>query len=254
VVADHASLALWNARLVEEARAATRTQNSFLATVSHELRTPLTALTGYGELLSDGILGSLTIDQREVVERMRTVTHQLTAMIEEILTFSALEAGRELVRQGPVDVAELVRAVGAVIEPLAAAKQLPFEVRVAPELPRLVSDGEKLRQILVNLCGNAVKFTERGAVRLSVAVDGDVLRWTVADTGIGIAKRDIARLFQPFTQLDAGLTRRHGGTGLGLYIAQRLARLLGGRIEVTSTVLVGSVFTLVLPLAEKGSE
>jgi signal transduction histidine kinase len=155
VVADHASLALHKARLVEAAQEANTTKSAFLATVSHELRTPLTALTGYGELLADEILGPLTVPQADVVERMRVVTHQLTAMIEEILTFSALEAGREVVRPAPVDVAEVVHAVAAVVEPLAEQKALAFEARVPPVPPPLVTDPDKLRQILVNLCGNA---------------------------------------------------------------------------------------------------
>jgi signal transduction histidine kinase len=247
-VADHASLALHKARLVEAAQEANTTKSAFLATVSHELRTPLTALTGYGELLADEILGPLTVPQADVVERMRVVTHQLTAMIEEILTFSALEAGREVVRPAPVDVAEVVHAVVAVVEPLAEQKALAFEARVPPAPPALVTDPDKLRQILVNLCGNAVKFTAAGSVSLAVeATDHDV-RCHVRDTGVGIDPSDLGRLFHAFTQLDKGLTRRYGGTGLGLYISQRLARLLGGRIDVASVPGAGSTFTLTLPL------
>ncbi len=248
VVADHAALALWKARLVDEARAANETKTGFLATVSHELRTPLTALTGYGELVADEILGPLTPAQADVMERMRVVTHQLTAMIEEILTFSALEAGRELVRPVPTSVEEVVAAVVAVVEPIAAQKALAFAAVVPREGPPLVTDPDKLRQILVNLCGNAVKFTERGGVRLVVGADRQHVTFAVADTGLGIATGDIPRLFQAFAQLDTGLTRRFGGTGLGLYISQRLAVLLGGRIEVESRLGEGSTFTLRLPL------
>jgi signal transduction histidine kinase len=248
VVADHASLALYKAGLVEEAQEANDTKSAFLATVSHELRTPLTALTGYGELLADGILGPLTTQQADVVDRMRVVTHQLTAMIEEILTFSALEAGREVVRPSAVDVTEVVQAVAAVVEPLAEQKGLAFSARVPAAAPPLVTDGDKLRQILVNLCGNAVKFTPAGSVALVVEWADDLVRCAVRDTGVGIAEADLPRLFHPFTQLDKGLTRRYGGTGLGLYISQRLARLLGGRIDVVSTPDVGSTFTLTLPL------
>ena len=247
VVADHASLALHKARLVEAAQEANDTKSAFLASVSHELRTPLTALTGYGELLADEILGPLTASQADVVDRMRAVTHQLTAMIEEILTFSALEAGRELVRPSPVDVAEVVHAVATVVEPLAEQKGLAFGARVPPVPPPLVTDPDKLRQILVNLCGNAVKFTPAGAVALTVEAAGGGVRCAVRDTGVGIEAGDLPRLFHPFTQLDNGLTRRYGGTGLGLYISQRLARLLGGRIDVASAPGAGSTFTLTLP-------
>ncbi len=247
-VADHASLALHKARLVEAAQEANDTKSAFLATVSHELRTPLTALTGYGELLADEILGPLTAPQADVVERMRVVTHQLTAMIEEILTFSALEAGREVVRPAPTDVAEVVLAAATVVEPLAEQKGLAFAAVVPPAAPPLVTDADKLRQILVNLCGNAVKFTPAGAVSLAVEAAGGALRCAVRDTGVGIAEADLPRLFHPFTQLDQGLTRRFGGTGLGLYISQRLARLLGGRIDVESAPGEGSTFTLTIPL------
>lgn len=252
VVADHAALALWKARLVDEARAANEMKSGFLATVSHELRTPLTALTGYGELVADEILGPLTPAQADVMERMRAVTHQLTAMIEEILTFSALEAGRELVRPVPTQVDEVVQAVAAVVEPLAAQKELAFAAVVPREPPPLVTDPDKLRQILVNLCGNAVKFTERGGVRLVVTAERGQVTFAVADTGVGIAAADLPRLFHAFAQLDTGLTRRYGGTGLGLYISQRLARLLGGRIEVRSEQGAGSTFTLTLPLDSAG--
>lgn len=248
VVADHAALALWKARLVDEARTANEMKSGFLATVSHELRTPLTALTGYGELVADEILGPLTPAQADVMERMRVVTHQLTAMIEEILTFSALEAGRELVRPVPTDVEEVIHAVVAVVEPLAAQKALAFAAVVPREPPPLVTDPDKLRQILVNLCGNAVKFTERGGVRVVVSGDEQQVTFAVADTGVGIAAGDLPRLFHAFAQLDNGLTRRYGGTGLGLHISQRLARLLGGRIEVESRIGEGSTFTLALPL------
>jgi signal transduction histidine kinase len=247
VVADHASLALWKARLVDAAQAATRTASTFLATVSHELRTPLTALTGYGELLADEILGPLSADQHDVVERMRGVTHQLTAMIEEILTFSSLEAGKELVRPVPVDVAEIVDSVVTILEPLARQKGLAFTVEVPPLPPPLVTDPDKVRQILVNLGGNAVKFTPAGSVALRVAADGAAVRVAVTDTGVGIAPEDAGRLFRPFSQLDAGLTRRYGGTGLGLYISQRLAGLLGGKVEFAPAEGRGSVFTLTLP-------
>jgi PAS domain S-box-containing protein len=252
VIADHAALALWKARLIEEAHAASETRANFVATVSHELRTPLTALTGYGELLADEILGPLTDAQHDVMERMRSVTHQLTGMIEEILTFSSLEAGRELVRPRPTSAGEPVQAAAAVVEPLAAQKGLGFTVEIEPDVPPLVTDPDKVRQILVNLAGNAVKFTERGEVRVSVRREGDGdgwVRFAVTDTGPGIAAEDLGRLFQAFTQLHTGLTRRYGGTGLGLYISRRLAELLGGRVEVASQPGAGSTFSLVIPAA-----
>ena len=246
-LADYAALALWKAHLADEAQAANEAKSNFLATVSHELRTPLTTLTGYGELLADEILGPMLPPQLEVVERMRIVTHELTAMIDEILTYSSIEAGREIVRRLPVSAARLLTSAGAGIEPFAKHKQLAFVVVPPAADTTFATDADKVLQILVNLAGNAVKFTEHGSVTLSLDATPDTVRFAVRDTGPGINEEDQARLFQPFAQLDGGLTRRHGGTGLGLYIARRLAALLGGEIELESVPGNGSTFTLVLP-------
>ena len=257
VIADHAALAMWKAELLEQTRAADRAKGRFLATISHELRTPLTALTGYEELLADEVMGPLSEPQTDVLERMRSVTHHLTVMIEEVLAFSSIEAGREVVRPTEFLAEDLVRAAAAIVEPLAKQKRLQLTF-VPPDAPiRITSDVDKVRQIIVNLAGNAVKFTERGEIRIGwgeVALPGDEASdgrhevwFRVTDTGPGIAPEDARRLFRPFVQLDAGLTRRHGGTGLGLYISQRLAQLLGGRINVESELGVGSTFILALP-------
>ena len=246
-IADHASLGLWKLQLVDEAQAASQAKSDFMATISHELRTPLTALTGYGELLSEEIVGPLTDQQADVVDRMRSVTHHLAVVIDEILTFSNLEAGRETVRFVPVDVAVLVRSLLAILEPQARQRGFDFTADV-PDRVCLVSDPDKLRQILVNLLSNAIKFTTAGHVSLIVSALDDRVEFRVEDSGIGIRASDRARLFQAFTQLESGLTRRHGGTGLGLYIAQRLAALLGGWIDVQSEFGKGSIFTLILPV------
>jgi signal transduction histidine kinase len=247
VLADYASIALKKSRLFEAAEAANQAKSTFLATMSHELRTPLTALTGYGELLADEIVGPLTPLQHDTVERMRAVTHHLTVMIDEILTFSSIEAGRETVTSSSVLPSAVLRSVSAVVEPLARKKAVEFEVSADESIAPITSDPDKLRQILVNLAGNAIKFTDTGFVRLSVSELEGAVRFTVTDSGIGISKSDLARLFQPFTQVDAGLTRRHGGTGLGLYISNRLAALLGGHIEVHSEPGKGSTFVLIVP-------
>jgi signal transduction histidine kinase len=246
-IADHAAVVLVKARLLEDAQAATHAKGAFLATISHELRTPLTALTGYGELLADEILGPLSAHQLDMVDRMRSVTHQLAVMVDELLTFSALEAGRETVHASDVSLAEILESVTSVIEPLARQKDLPLTVALPERAMWLYTDGEKVRQILANLLSNAVKFTDRGRVAVDVARHNGEVRIDVSDTGIGIDAIDRPRLFQPFTQLDAGLTRRHGGSGLGLYNSSCLARLLGGRIDVTSTPGEGSTFSLSIP-------
>ncbi len=246
-ISDYAALALWKSELLDRAQAADRAKSRFLATVSHELRTPLTALAGYEELLADQVIGPMTDVQLDVLERMRSVTNHLAAVIEEVLAFSSLDEGRETVRPTDFLAADLVRATAAVIEPLARQKELAFRVTLPTAPIRMTSDVDKIRQILVNLAGNAVKFTDRGEVELVLhRGDGEVFI-DVVDTGIGIEAVDIARLFRPFAQLDTTLTRRHGGTGLGLYVARGLAELLGGRIEVRSEVGKGSCFTLILP-------
>jgi len=219
----------------------------FLAAISHEFRTPLTALTGYSELLADQVIGPLSDQQLEIIERMCSVTQQLWMMIEEVLAYTSLEAGRETVRASEFLAADLLRAVASGSEPLATQKGLRLRWS-APTTPiRVLSDIDKARQVLTHLVGNAIKFTDQGEVALSLEAREDEVQFTVADTGIGIAPEDVGRLFRPFVQLDAGLTRRHGGTGLGLHIAQRLTALLGGRLEVESELGEGSRFTLVLP-------
>jgi PAS domain S-box-containing protein len=245
-IADHTSLGLWKLQLLDEAQAASQAKSDFMATMSHELRTPLTALTGYGELLAEEIVGTLTAQQCDVVDRMRSVTHHLGVVIDEILTYSNLEAGREIFRPMPVDLTVLVRSVVAVVEPIAKHKSIAFSTSV-PEALGMVTDPDKARQILVNLVGNAIKFTDTGSVSLTVRPVDDRVAFIVKDTGIGIRAADRVRLFQPFSQLDSGLTRRFGGTGLGLFISHRLAALLGGCIELESELGKGSTFTLLLP-------
>lgn len=245
-IADYAALAFWKAELLEQAQSADRAKSRFLATVSHELRTPLTALAGYQELLADQVIGPLSESQIDVLERMRSVTQHLSSVIEEVLAFSSLDEGRETVRPTDFLAADLVRATGAIIETMARQKDLAFYLSVPDRPIRMTSDVEKIRQILVNLAGNAVKFTEHGEVRLELRQRGGEVSFTVRDTGIGIAAADMDRLFKPFAQLDTSLTRRHGGTGLGLYISRGLATLLGGRIEVESEPGMGSAFTLVV--------
>ena len=246
-IADYAALALWKAHLTEEARVANKVKGEFIATMSHELRTPLTALLGYEELFAEHILGPLTEQQETAVDRMRTSTQHLQTIIDEVLTFSRLEAGEERARLRDVSVDELFQGVMAVLEPLARAKRIALSADVPADPKTLHTDPDMLRRILVNLGGNAVKFTEHGSVMLTAARHAEWMSFQVADTGIGIAKQDIARLFQPFSQLDSGFTRRYGGTGLGLFVSRRLAHLLGGSIEVASAPGSGSTFTLRIP-------
>ena len=253
VIADHAALALWKEQLYEKAQAGDAAKGRFLATISHELRTPLTALAGYEELLSDQVIGPLSVAQLDILARMHSVTHHLSSMIEEVLAYTSLEAGRETVRTTDFLADDLIVAAAAMAEPSARHKRIELVCESSVEPIRLVSDVDKARQVLVNLTGNAVKFTDEGEVRISVVRDGDDVHFVVRDTGIGIAATDLQRLFQPFAQVDSGLTRRYGGTGLGLYISRRIAGLLGGRVDVESEPGRGSTFTLVLPRGGPGS-
>ena len=246
-IADQAAIALWRTRLLEQVREANRSKSEFMAVISHELRTPLTALTGYEELLSDEVFGPLTEQQQSAIERMRTSTELLTLLIDEVLTVARLEAGREIVRAGTASVRDVVTSAVAVLEPLALDKGLALRVSEPDRPVPLRTDGEMVRRILVNLGANAIKFTDQGRVEIEAAVDGDDVTFVVRDTGIGISEADLPRLFKPFTQLDSGVKRRYGGTGLGLYISHRLASLLGGTLTVESTVGEGSAFTLRIP-------
>jgi len=238
--------------LLMQAQSADKEKGRFLATMSHELRTPLTALAGYNELLIDQVIGPVSDPQLDILERMRSVTMHLSAMIEEILAFTNLEEGREVVRPTEFLAADLVRAAIAVVQPLADQKKLEIEVSLPSNFIRMTSDIDKSRQILVNLLGNAVKFTDTGTVSIALSVRGAAVWIDVQDSGIGIPEEELKRLFRPFAQVDSGLTRRHGGTGLGLYISRRLATLLGGHIEVHSQPGVGSTFSVVLPLVWEG--
>ncbi len=245
--ADHAAVALRNATLLEAAQAAARTRAEFIATMSHELRTPLNAVLGHLQILEMEIHGPLTAEQRESLGRIDAASRHLRGLIEEVLSFSRLEAGRVETHVETVDVCALGGEVAAVIEPLATEKSIAFHLETCEPHPVIRTDPDKVRQILINLAGNAVKFTDRGEVRIRVQPRGEGVALAVRDTGPGIAAEDQERVFRPFEQLHTGFARPHGGTGLGLYLSGQYARMLGGAIEVDSERGRGSTFTLVLP-------
>src|ERR1700691_1335710 len=226
-------------------------KSEFLANMSHEIRTPLNAVIGLGYLLEHTALSE---DQRQLLTKIQFGGRALLGVINNVLDLSKIEAGEMSLEDAPFDLPELVREVSQMLAPQASAKGIELLVQAAAALPRMVKgDASRLRQILTNLVGNSIKFTETGHVELKVACteqssDRCRLRCTVQDSGIGIEADALQRLFTPFTQADASTTRRFGGTGLGLSIARRFVELMGGEIGVTSTVAKGSTFWVEIPL------
>jgi PAS domain S-box-containing protein len=233
------------------AEQANSAKSEFLANMSHEIRTPLNAVIGLGYLLEHTTLNE---DQRQLLAKIQFGGRALLGVINNVLDLSKIEAGEMSLEDEPFDLPELIRDLGQLLAPQAAAKGIELLVQSAPSLPPIVSgDASRLRQILTNLLGNSIKFTERGHVELKAffterTSDRIRLRCTVQDTGIGMEPAALENLFMPFTQADASTTRRFGGTGLGLSIARRFIELMGGEIGVTSVPGVGSNFWIEIPL------
>ncbi|HUG40390.1 MAG TPA: ATP-binding protein [Longimicrobiales bacterium] len=245
---ERAALAVENALLYEDAQAANRAKGNFLSIMSHELRTPLSAIIGYADLMDRGVAGAVTEQQVKFLGRIRASSNHLLQIIEEILAFASTEAGEEDVHAERTTLDELIGGVLTVAEPLARDTPLDFIAEVDDPALELVTDTRKVRQILLNLISNAFKFTREGEIRLRAGRDGgDRVVFAVQDTGVGIPEDRLATIFEKFWQVEDPMTRRAGGTGLGLAVARAFAELLGGTIEVRSAVGAGSVFTLRLP-------
>jgi signal transduction histidine kinase len=249
-IAQLASMALANARLVEELGRANRLRSEFVSTMSHELRTPLNVICGYNELLLDGAFGKVTPEQAEPLRRVGKSAQELLDLINATLDMSRLESGRLPVHLQDVWVADLMREIEGEIQCIPAKPGLRFAWHVPAQLPYLTTDRLKLKMILKNLIANAVKFTEKGSVLVAVERDDGHLEFSVADTGIGIAPEVQPVIFEAFRQADSSLTRRYGGVGLGLYIVRRLLDMLGGSVSVESEVGRGSTFRVRLPVAK----
>ena len=232
-VAEHANLA----------------KGTFLATLSHEFRTPLNGMLGYADILD--LDGPLTPGQQAKVARIRAGGWHLASMIDEILSFAKLDAGQERVRAQTTDARRIAREAHALVGPVAQAKGLAFVLELSAEAVELHTDWSKAVQVLVNLCGNAVKYTERGTVRLAVRAEGEDVVFEVRDTGMGIAAEHQAHIFDRFWQVDSAVTRSFGGMGIGLAAAREYSRLLGGDVEVESELGRGSTFRVRLPRTNK---
>jgi Signal transduction histidine kinase len=250
-----------------------RLKSSFLATVSHELRTPLTSVIGYSEMLLEGLAGEVNAEQREYVRTIMEKGENLLALISSILDFSKVESGNLRLKLGPTDLREVVRAASNTIVPMARKQQVTIDLALGDTIPTIQADAEKVRQALINIIANAIKFNRKGG-KVVVEVecvtverkpqkgpeelpaafapaDEGMVRLTVTDTGIGIPKEKLTRIFDSFYQIDHSSTREYGGTGLGLAIAKSFIEAHGGSIQVQSELGKGSSFSIWLPI-ERG--
>jgi GAF domain-containing protein len=253
--AAHSVLAIQNARLFleieeksREVEEASKHKSQFLANMSHELRTPLNAILGYTELILDSIYGDPSDKIRTVLERLQANGRHLLGLINDVLDLSKIEAGQLALSLDDYSLSDVVHGAVSAVEPLAAEKRLAFKAEVPPDLPIGRGDGRRLSQVLLNLVGNAIKFTDKGEIAIRASVANGVFTVAVCDTGPGIAAADQAKIFEEFQQADSSITRKKGGTGLGLSIAKRIIEMHGGRIWVESEPGKGSTFHFTLPV------
>ncbi len=228
-----------------------RMKSAFVSMASHELRTPLNAILGYSDMLKENVYGPLQPEQRETMDRVMANTKRMLGLVNNLLDQAQIESGKLVLEIASFSPGDLLKEVQTAVGVLAEAKQLTFETNVEADVPATVSgDARRLNQILINLVGNAVKFTEEGAVRVR-AFRYDDTHWalSVSDTGPGIPDEAQKFIFEPFRQVDDPITRRHTGSGLGLSIVEQLTTLMGGKIEVASEIGAGSTFSVILPLS-----
>jgi signal transduction histidine kinase len=253
--ADQAVIAIENVRLFEEIREKSRQleeasqhKSQFLANMSHELRTPLNAILGYTELMADGAYGEPSEKMFGILKRLEANGRHLLGLINDVLDLSKIEAGQLVLELSDYCIQDIAQTVRSTLEPLAADKKLAFKVEMTGELPPGHGDGRRLTQVLINLVGNAIKFTDAGEIAIKAEANNGAFHVSVRDTGPGISAADQARLFQEFQQADNAITKKKGGTGLGLAISKRIIEMHGGRIWVESQPGQGSTFTFTLPV------
>jgi signal transduction histidine kinase len=253
--ADQAVIAIENVRLFDEIQdksrqleVASQHKSQFLANMSHELRTPLNAILGYTELMADGIYGELPEKTMDVLKRLESNGRHLLGLINDVLDLSKIEAGQLVLELTDYSLEDIAQTVRSTLEPLAADKKLDFKVVVTAKMPAGHGDGRRLTQVLINLVGNAIKFTDAGEVVITGAATDGSFHLSVRDTGPGISAADQAKLFQEFQQADNAITRKKGGTGLGLAISKRIIEMHGGKIWLESQVGQGSTFSFTVPV------
>jgi signal transduction histidine kinase len=253
--ADQAAIAIENVRLFEEIQdksrqvaEASKHKSQFLANMSHELRTPLNAILGYTELIIDGIYGEAPEKMRTVMERVQSNGKHLLGLINDVLDLSKIEAGQLVLSIQDYSIKDVVHGVYSAVEPLANGKKLAFKIDVPPNLPPARGDDRRLTQVLLNLVGNAIKFTDTGEVAVKAAASNGAYTISVRDTGPGIAEADQVKIFDEFQQADSTQTKAKGGTGLGLAIAKRIIEMHGGKLWVESSLGAGSTFSFTVPL------
>jgi signal transduction histidine kinase len=246
--ADEAAIAIENVRLFEEIQDTSQHKSQFLANMSHELRTPLNAILGYAELMADGAYGEPSEKMLGILKRLEGQGKHLLGLINDVLDLSKIEAGQLMLELSDYSIQDIAQTVRSTLEPLAADKKLAFKVEMAGALPPGHGDGRRLTQVLINLVGNAIKFTDAGEVAIKAEAHNGSFHVSVRDTGPGISSADQARLFQEFQQADNTITKKKGGTGLGLAISKRIIEMHGGKIWVQSQPGQGSTFTFTLPV------